>query len=355
MNRPRQFCFAIVLFALCTLSAWAQTNVIYPVNGAIVGSQFSLYATADSCSGQWVASMGFSLDSGGDITYAYTPWLYYTPVNIGPGAHVVHVKTWGNQGAVCVTDVAISASGGGSATAAASSFVPAGGSGPYVPPNAAVISNIQALGDWVSFHDSGTYGSSSGATSMTGSPSISGNALQLYTTYTYYGGQRYYAWFGDDTYAKNFVYDGWVYFNNSSGSIANIELDMNQVMPNGQTVIFGMQCDGWTGTWDFSQNVGTPTAPIDRWINSSAPCNVRNWAQYTWHHVQFSYSRDDYGNVNYQSVWLDGRQEGINVTVPSAYALGWAPALLTNFQVDSVVPGWSSSTVYLDNLSVSRW
>ena len=80
---------------------------------------------------------------------------------------------------------------------------------------------------------------------MVGSPSLSGNALEFYTTYTWYGGERYYATFGDDTTSSNFVYDGWVYLNNSSGSIANLEMDMNQVMSNGETVIFGFQCDGW--------------------------------------------------------------------------------------------------------------
>jgi len=190
---------------------------------------------------------------------------------------------------------------------------------------------------------------------MTGSPSLGGNAREFYTTYTYYGGERYYAAFGDNTNARNFVYDGWVYLTDSSGSVANIEMDLNQVMPNGETVIFGVQCDGWSGTWDFSENIGTPTAPVDHWLNSSAPCNVRTWSQFTWHHVQISYSRDDYGNVTYQSVWLDGNQQPINVTVPSAYALSWAPTLLTNFQVDSFDPGSSSSTVYLDNLTVSRW
>ena len=38
-----------------------------------------------------------------------------------------------------------------------------------------------------------------------------------------------------------------------------------------------------------------------------------------------------------------------------AFALGWAPTLVTNFQVVSVDPGSSSSTVYLDNLTISRW
>jgi hypothetical protein len=126
-------------------------------------------------------------------------------------------------------------------------------------------------------------------------------------------------------------------------------------MPNGQTVIFGFQCDGWSGTWDYTENAGSPYAPWDRWVTSSAPRDVRNWAKNTWHHVQISYSRDDYGTVNYQSVWLDGNEQQINATVNSAFALGWAPTLMTNFQVGSGQSGWSSSTVYMDNLTVSRW
>ena len=190
---------------------------------------------------------------------------------------------------------------------------------------------------------------------MAGSPSLSGNAREFYTTYTYYGGERYYSSFGNDTTAKNFVYDGWVYLNDSAGSIAVLELDMNQVLPTGETVIFGMQCDSWTGTWDYTENAGTPTAFVDHWAHSSAPCNIRTWSRNAWHHVQISYSRDDYGNVTYRSVWLDGTEEQINATVASAFALGWAPALVTNFQVGSFDAGLSSSTIYLDNLTVSRW
>jgi hypothetical protein len=218
-----------------------------------------------------------------------------------------------------------------------------------------VVSSIQALGNWIAIHDPATGASSSGTMSKAASPSLGGNALQLYTTYTDYVVELYYSLFGDDTTARNFMYDGWVYLTESSGSIAVIEMDINQVLPNGQTVIFGMQCDSWSGTWDYTENAGTPTAFVDHWVNSSAPCNVRNWALNTWHHIQISYSRDDYGNVTYQSVWLDGNEQQINATVPSAFALGWTPALITNFQVDSFDPGWSSSTVYLDNLTVSRW
>jgi hypothetical protein len=45
----------------------------------------------------------------------------------------------------------------------------------------------------------------------------------------------------------------------------------------------------------------------------------------------------------------------INATVPSAFALGWAPTILTNFQVDGETAAAGSSTVYLDQLTVYRW
>jgi hypothetical protein len=297
--------------------------------------------------------MGYSLDGSTSTAVVYGTSLSAS-VTAGAGAHVVHVKSWGNDGAGCDTDVNITVSASTS-SACGSSIAPSGGSGAYVPPGAVSVTSIQALTGWVSLYDSGTYGSAAGAMAMAGCPSVSGNALEFYTTYTYYGGERYYASFGDDTTSTNFVYDGWVYLDNSSGSISNLEMDTNQVMSNGETVIFGFQCDGWSGTWDYTENAGTPTDPIDHWVNSSAACNVNTWAQYVWHHVQVSYSRDSYGNVNYQSVWLDGNQQQINATVPSAFALGWAPTLVTNFQVGSNAPGSSSSTVYLDNLAISRW
>jgi hypothetical protein len=329
-------------------------SVGQPADNSTVSSPFGLDATSTSCSSQPISAIGYSLDNSTSTAIVYGTSVEAS-VTAAAGAHVLHVKSWGDAGAACDTDVDITVAGSSPIAANGSNLAPQGGSGPYVPPNAVSVSSIQTLGDWISVYDPAAGGSATGAMAPAGSPSLSGNALEFYTTYTYYGGERYYASFGDDTTSSNFVYDGWVYLNNSSGSIANLEMDMNQVMQNGETVIFGFQCDGWAGTWDYTENAGTPTAPIDRWVNSSAACNAQTWAQNTWHHVQVSYSRDDNGNVTYQSVWLDGNQQQINATVPSAFALGWSPTILTNFQVDSAVSGWSSSTVYLDNLTVSRW
>ena len=63
---------------------------------------------------------------------------------------------------------------------------------------------------------------------------------------------------------------------------------------------------------------------------------------------------DDSGVVTYKSVRLDGVNSALNATVPSAFALGWSPTLLTNFQVDGIGAS-GSSTVYLDNLTLYRW
>jgi hypothetical protein len=331
-----------------------DVSVSAPTQGSTVASTFSLAAASPSCSSQSTSAMGYSLDGSTSTAVVYGASVSAS-VTAAAGAHVLHVKSWGNAGAGCDTDVAITVSGTTTNTPNGSNIAPQGGSGPYVPSNAVSVSNIQALGNWVFLDDPGTAGSAAGAMAMVGSPSISGNALEFYTTYTYYGGELYYTTFGDDTSSSNFVYDGWVYLNNSQGSIANVEMDMNQVMPNGETVIFGFQCDGWNGTWDYTENAGSPTAPYDHWVQSNAACNIQNWAQNLWHHVQVSYARDGYGNVNYQSVWLDGNQQAINATVPSAFALGWGPTLLSNFQVDSYDAGWSSSTVYLDDLTISRW
>lgn len=129
---------------------------------------------------------------------------------------------------------------------------------------------------------------------------------------------------------------------------------MNQVLSNGQTVIYGFQCDGYSNTWDYTANTGTPQNYVDKWLHSTATCNVQNWSTQTWHHLQVSYSRDNSGNVTYNSVWLDNVEQPIGVTVSSAFALGWGSVLLTNFQVDGVGAS-GSSTVYLDNMTIYRW
>lgn len=53
--------------------------------------------------------------------------------------------------------------------------------------------------------------------------------------------------FGDDSESTQFMYDGWVYLASSAVDVANLEMYLNRTMHNGQTVIFGFQCDGYLG------------------------------------------------------------------------------------------------------------
>lgn len=220
--------------------------------------------------------------------------------------------------------------------------------------NAIEATGVQALNTWSGTQDSAGSGSASGSTGLVNNPALSGSARQFNTTYTNGGSERFYTTFGADQTATHFIYDAWIYIAAPSLTVANLEMDMNQVTANGQTVIYGVQCDGYSNTWDYTANKGTPQAPNDQWVHSSATCNPRNWATNAWHHVQMSYSRDDAGNVTYGSIWLDGAQQNINATVPSSFALGWGSVLLTNFQVDGVGAS-GSTTVYLDSLTVYRW
>jgi hypothetical protein len=220
-------------------------------------------------------------------------------------------------------------------------------SGPVVPSNATASSDIQILGGWHFNHDAGTPGTAVGESSLVSNPALSGSARQFVSSYTDTGGEIYSVSYADDTASMNFVYDGWVWIEEGS-SIANLEMDSNQVTANGQTVIYAFQCSSYSGTWEYSGAGG-------KWVSSSQPCNPSKWKTNAWHHVQISYSRDDSGNVTYHSVWLDAVEQAINATVPSSFPLGWQVGVVqTQFQVDGLGAS-GSSTAYLDNLTISRW
>src|SRR6185437_16593694 len=148
------------------------------------------------------------------------------------GQHTLYVKSWGNAGASCYTQVNVVVTNSNSASTE------------IVPQNAVSVSNIQNTGSWQMNHDPATGSSASGNMGIVPNPSITGNARQFDTSFGNYGGEIYYVNWGNDPNPSNFFYDGWVYMTSSASNILNLELDMNQVLPNGDTVIYGFQCDG---------------------------------------------------------------------------------------------------------------
>lgn len=329
-------CLALLASAV---PAVANVTIFSPGANATVVSPFWLSAAATPCSSQPVAAMGYSYDDSPNTTIVYAPSISAT-INSATGAHVLHIKSWGNQGASCVTSITLNVVPPPTAT---------------IPSWAIKTGGLQTLGNWKGDNDVATGGGfASGWMNLIGAPSMSGYARNFTLNFSNGSGERFYVPFAIDPFAQNFLYDVWVNIASPSNGIANLEMDMNQVMANGQTVIYGVQCDGYSGTWDYTANAGTPWNPMDVWRHSAAECNPREWSTNTWHHVQISYSRDVYGNVTYKSIWLDNVEQDLYVTVPSSFALGWSPALLTNFQIDGLGSnGWA--TVYADNMTIYRW
>lgn len=299
-----------------------------PSNGAAVVSPFTVFAVAPTCSNQVVTAMGYSIDEGLDTIVKDVS--IQTTIDAPAGLHTMHIKAWGKGGAECFTDAGVA----------------------VTPSHAINVSGIQRLTtwEWMARNDPAVGGTSTGVMSLVNF----GFTRQFHTTYTNWGAELYYVVMPGDIAAHNFMYDAWVVVANPSEGVGNLQMDMNQVMANGQTVIFGFQCDGNSNTWDYTTNAGTPEHPIDQWVHSTVACNVRQWTTEIWHHVQISYSRDDSGNVTYNAVALDGVVSNINATVPSAFALGWEQVLLTNFEVDGLGAS-GSSVVSLNDLSVYRW
>lgn len=338
--------FSALLLCFSAATLHAAVTIHNPVDGEAVSSPFTLSASADFCSSQPVRSLGYSLDNSRDTAIFRGSTTIDVRVAASPGPHTVHVKAWSSQGDVCISQVSI--------TVASSSLNAIQSSTVTVPQEAVPAADLQALNGWISAQDNATTGQASGQTQIVQSPSRSGAAREFVTSYSDGGAERYSVTFGRDTASTNFFYDGWIYLASSSKHIANLELDINQTMPNGRTVIFGVQCDGYSNTWDYTENLGTAENPSGNWAHSNARCNVRNWSIDTWHHIQVSYSRDPLGNVTYRSLWFDDAQSDLNVTVFDARSLGWGPNLSTNFQIDGRGSS-GSSTVYLDDLTIYRW
>jgi hypothetical protein len=208
--------------------------------------------------------------------------------------------------------------------------------------------------NWKWEHDTGTPGTSTGQLIFgVGSPSLDRSATEFLVSYSDYGGERFHLAFGNDTAATYFVYDTYVYLVNPT-QVQNLELDMNQVTSNGETIIFGTQCSSISGTWEYTY----ASSGHAHWKPSNLPCNPQNWAPNKWHHVQIQSHR--VGDVvTYDWVKVDNeRQRSFKgATAPSGLYLGWNPlgVLLINFQIDGAYSSSGTIQGYLDKLQIWRW
>jgi hypothetical protein len=222
-----------------------------------------------------------------------------------------------------------------------------------IPANAIKSADLNASNNWQWKHDPGTPGTSDGTTTYpVGGISSDDAAREFYMTYTAGGGEIYHVSFAKDTNATHFVYDANVYVVNPS-QLKNLEMDMNAVMSNGQTVILATQCSGYSKSWEYTLRSGTGY----HWNPSNIPCDPGQWTANTWHHIQIATHRDSSGNSYYDWISFDGKYSDFqNAGGTNGKNLGWAiGTLLINFQIDGPSKQNGSNTIYTDKLFVWRW
>lgn len=158
----------------------------------------------------------------------------------------------------------------------------------------------------------------------------------------------------------SFTWSAWFYYTATS-TINQFEFDLNQVIADGDTIIYAAQCDLTTsgGVWEFSNH----------WtITSTVACPRAQWTINTWHQISIAAHRASSCttpgtcNVTFDSVSFDGTKTvltnalcGGSCTHNSADSLGWSPSglLLPNVQFGVNNSANGTNTAYVDLLSIT--
>ena len=221
-----------------------------------------------------------------------------------------------------------------------------------IPSNAVSTGDLNSFSRWTWTHDAGTPGTSTGSSTYpVSSPSMSGSAREFYVTYYDHGGERYHLSIGQNT-ALHFVYDTYVYIDDTS-QLGNLEMDLNQVLPNGATIFLATQCSGYSKTWEYTYVSSNKT----HWHTSNLACNPKSWSSKTWHHVQIAEHLDSSGVVTHDWIGFDGNiQYFQNAVGYAGKYLNWQKGdLVLNLQPDGASSSNGAVKVYLDKLTVYKW
>lgn len=347
----------VALASLVVSSAALASNITVasPVNGTSVTSPVWIRAHNVGCNGLAPTAFGYSIDNAAGLTIGVTPFdVDVTNSSIPGGTHTVHFKAWTTAGVcpVVSTTFVVGGTASSNTTSSGTSSSSAGASTSGAPANAVASADLDGAGNWNAIHDGGTPGSSRGSSVYPASTPLYDDAREFYMTYSAKGGERWSLAFGKDANATHFILDTYVYLTDPS-QVQNLELDMNQVMPNGQTVILGTQCSSISGSWESAYTAGR----LDHWLGSNIRCDPRTWAPNQWHHIQIAMHRDANGVVTHDWVNLDGSHQVFSgATRGAAQSLGWGPGvLLVNYQIEGNNAGGGSVTSFIHKMTVIRW
>jgi hypothetical protein len=353
----------VALFLLAALSGAAVSHAFAsditvgsPVNGVQISSPALIRAHNTGCDGVPPSSFGYSIDDAKGIVMGETAYdIDVTHQAIPAGTHTVHFKSWTSRGE-CPTvnttfKIAATVEPKAGATVEPKAETVATTS-PSIPSNAISSGDLDSSSKWTEAHDGGTPGSSKGSTVYPASTPLYDDARKFFMTYSDQAGERWSNTFIHDTVSTHFVLDVYIFLPNPS-EVKNIEMDINQVTSNDETIILSTQCSGEIGQWEYGDSVGSH----DHWKSTGIKCNPAEWSANTWHHVQIGEHRDTGGFVTHDYVILDGDYHAFNnATLESAHFLDWGKGdLNTQFQIEGSSSKSGSVTAYIHKLTIYRW
>ncbi|HEV3151534.1 MAG TPA: hypothetical protein VGY94_11290 [Acidobacteriaceae bacterium] len=352
--KPRRFllsALAVLATAVSVQAAFAANiTVASPVSGTTTQSPLLVKAHNVGCNNLAPVAFAFSVDNSTSTTWAATAYdIDVTNTSMSTGTHTIHFKAWTTAGICPIVNSTVT-------IAAAAAPPPDGSSGSgtpiSIPSNAIASADLDTATNWAYEHDTGTPGSSRGSTLFPATTPVYDDAREFYMTYSGRGGERWHDSFANDSTSTHFVLDTYVYVVNPD-QLANLELDLNQVMSNGETVIFGTQCSTYSGTWEWTYyGGGSP-----HWKASNIKCDPRTWAANTWHHIQIGFHRDSTGYATHDWVVFDGTQSTFSgAAAGAAKSLGWYKgSMIMNVQMDGFNKTSGDVTAYFHKITFYRW
>jgi hypothetical protein len=345
----------LVAFSAAALSRPAlasDVTVASPISGTHLSSPVWIRAHNIGCEGVPPSAFGYSIDNSSTVFRGETPYDIDVPHQaIAAGTHIVHFKSWTARGACPVVNTQFIV-GSGSPSAPPPSTPPPPSSG-GIAANAISSGDLDRKEPWGMIHDGGTPGTSKGSTVFPATTPVYDDARKFFMTYTNRGGERWYRFVAGDKKATHFVLDAYVFLPNPS-QVLNLELDINQSMANGETVLLATQCAGieGVGRWEAAYTSGK----YDHWWASGPKCDPRTWKANVWHHIQIGMHRDANGVVTHDWVDFDGVHHPWGYTHLAAHFLGWAPGTInTQFQIEGTNKTSGSATAFVHKLTVYRW
>ena len=240
--------FSGMMFAKPALAA--DITVGSPVNGTSDTSPIWIRAHNIGCDGLAPTAFGYSLDNSSALNRGTTSYdVDVIRHDIGAGTHTIHFKSWTTKGAcpmVSSTFKVVAGTGSTSASSDASTASTAAAATSSIPSSAIITASLDSK-PWTGEKDSGTPGSAHGSTrcirprfrtmtmlaSFTRAICSRGLALALFLRQEH---DR------NPLRLRHLCLPG----RSVTGRKPQVP-DMNQVMSNGKTVIFGAQCTSDSG------------------------------------------------------------------------------------------------------------